>query len=751
MKKLLLGVIAFALIITSCNKYEDEFDDLNAKLDALKAQVAGVAALQTGITALQSQVTALSAAVAALPNPTASITTLGTNLTALTTKVTALQTSLDKLAVDVAAGKVATDAAAVKVAELQAALALTQLDIVKILANTSMYVGNVSITSDAEVDFWTPKIAQLGMINGTLTVTTSGISTTKIAAMNLILKNVNAVIGGQTGSTTAQVTITASSGKSIDLSKLTSVVGDLTAVGTAPSGESIDELQSILNISALTSVTGNLSLDFDGPYALPLLSSVGGTMVLAAHTASTTAPIRTGTTTVDFPLVSVTGTINGGTPNWPIATTVNIAGDMTTFDAAKATTVVLRGNYSAGLVFNAPKATSVSIAAATMAGSLTINAAVATSISLPKLTTTGTGTVGITTDEVTAVTLPLLATSGDITIDMVDNNGSVDLSVFAKAGSAVTVTGPETLSLPKYVTGQLTSTTAKTVTLALHAGVLAPVLPVVETLTIGALNTPLFNISAYTTLKVASITGKSGTTSGATGTTAAVASVTSSTQTKLTSLTLAGPMVSAVVNDQTKLTSLATSGIINSLTVNSCDLLTAVSFAHTHFVGGTLGTGSVLVVTSNPKLTALQTSTNYMSTLTVTGNILLTSMNFSSYVDILYPGSAVNITISGNKISGLYTAPVPQTPTTPWVEAIVKSNDLLTLKAYVAKMTVTAAAITQTLSLDLDDCTTSTSTSPTLSSLMLVGTLYNAVTCPTVIDATGGINIPAEMALVVAN
>ncbi|MFA5819471.1 MAG: hypothetical protein WC854_09355 [Bacteroidales bacterium] len=733
MKKLLLGVIAFALIITSCNKYEDDFKDLNAKIDALKAQVAGVAALQTGLIAAQAQLTALSAAVAALPNPTASIATLGTNLAALSTKVTTVQTALDKLAVDVAAGKVTSDAAAVKVAQLQTALIAAQADITDILANTSMYVGNVSITSDAEVTFWTPKIAQLAMINGNLTVTTAGISVSKIAAMNVILPNITAVIGN--------VTITAAASKAIDLSELTTVVGDFYATG----GNLIP--QSTMDISSLASVTGNLTLSFDGPYASTALTTVGGNLALTNYT--TTGTTITGTTSVNFPLVAVTGAFSPA--SLPLATTVNVAGNMTTFDAAKATTVTLRGNYTAGLVFNAPLATSVSIGAATAAGAITINAAVATSVSLPNLTTAGAGNaIGITTSAVTAVALPLLATSGDITINMGANNGSVDLSLFA-SNVAVTVTGPQTLSLPSYVagTGLLTSTTAKTVTLAKHSGAPAPALAAVETLTMGALNTAAFNISAYTTLKVASITGKSGTTSGATGT-AAVAGVTSSTNATVTSLTLAGPMVTAVVDDQTKLTTLATSGIINSLTVNSCDLLTGVSFAHTHFVGGTLGTGSVLVVTNNPKLAALTTSTNYMKTLTVTGNVLLTTMNFSSYVDILYPGSSVGITISGNKTSGVYTAPVVQTPTTPWVEAVVKSNDFLTLKAYVAKMTVIAAALTQTLSLSFDDDSSVTGTQ-TLASLMLVGTLYNAVTCPTIIDATGGINTPAEMALVVAN
>lgn len=723
MKKLLLGVIAFALIITSCNKYEDDFKDLNAKIDALKAQVAGVATLSAGITSMQTQLTALSAAVAALPNPTASITTLGTNLTALTTKVTALQTSLDKLAVDVAAGKVATDAAVEKVAAMQILLTTAQADIVKILSNTSMYVGNVSITSDAEVTFWTPKIAQLGMINGTLTVNTSAI--TKVAAMNVILKNVNAVIG--------ETTITATSGKPIDLSKLTSVVGHFSATG----GNLI--LQSAMDISSLGSVTGNLTLNFDGPYGSTALTTVGGNLALTNYT--TTGTTVTGTTSVNFPLVAVTGAFSP--TSLPLATTVNVAGNMTTFDAAIATTVALRGNYTAGLVFNAPLATSVSIGAATAAGgAITINAAAATSVSLPNLTTAGAGNaIVITTSAVTAVSLPLLATSGDITINMGANNGSVDLSVFASA-VAVGITGPKTVILPKYVSGGLSAPQATTLDLAKYEANTITALAV-ETLTLGALNTAAFNITTtFPALKVASITAKS---------TSTVASVTSAANSTVTGLTLAGPMVSAVVDGQAKLTSLTTSGVINSLTVNSCALLnTGLSLAHTHLVGGT---GSVLVVTNNPILASLTTSTNFMRTLTVTDNTVLAKMIFTSYVEILYPGTAgalspVDINIRGNDINGSYTAPVTQTATTAFVEAIVKSNDLLTLKAYVAKMAVTAAYINQTLLLDVDDIDAATAGNQKLSTTMTDAAIVGR---PTVVDATGGINTAAEMALVVAN
>lgn len=738
MKKLLLGVIAFALIITSCNKYEDDFKDLNAKIDALKTQVAGVATLAAGITAMQTQLNTLTAAVAALPNPTASITTLTNNLATLTTNVAAIQTKLNTLATDVAAGKVTSDAAAVKVAELQAALALTQLDIVKILANTSMYVGDVSITTDAEVDFWTPKIAQLGMINGRFEVNTTDIS--KTAAMNLILDNVKAVIGGSFMD--SYVLLTTSPGKTIDLSNLTSVVGDFSAYGSG------SDLQSSLNISSLSVVTGEFIMDFDGPYALPALTKVGGNMYLINHAADTDLGLL-GTTTVNFPLVTVDEWLNNGTVSFPIATLVNVAGDMTTFGAAKATLVVLRGNYSGGLVFNAAIATSVSIAAASAVGPVTINAAKATSVSLPKLTTIGAGNAfGITTSAVTVVSLPLLATSGALNIDMGSNNGSVDLSLFA-SDVAVTVKGPEILSLPKYVagTGLLTSTTAKTVTLAKHGGTPAPALVKVETLTMGALNTAAFNIGAYTTLKYAIITGKSDMTNETTvaGVTTTAANAT------LLELTLAGPMVTVNVNDQTKLTKLATSGIINSLTVNSCDLLAGVSFNHTHFIGGALGTGSVLVVTSNPKLTALTTSTNFMRTLTVTGNTILTAMNFVSYIDILYasPTSNVSITIKNNDINGSYTAPRTQTETIPFLEAVVKSNDLLTLKAYVAKIAVTSSGVNlETLDLDVDDVDATTADNQKLSAVMT--DTYTAVTRPTVVDATPGINKATEMALVVA-
>jgi len=114
MKKLLFGVLTFALIITSCVK--DDLADLDKKIDDLKTQitalaekVAGVATLQTGLTAAQAQLTALTTAVAAIPGTDAT-DALSASLAILTADVNSISTALGTLAIDVVAGTASTQA-----------------------------------------------------------------------------------------------------------------------------------------------------------------------------------------------------------------------------------------------------------------------------------------------------------------------------------------------------------------------------------------------------------------------------------------------------------------------------------------------------------------------------------------------------------------------------------------------------------------------------------------------------------------
>jgi len=101
MKKLLLGVITFALIITSCNKYANDFQALKDQIAALSLKVDGVAALQSQLTATTAQISALQTAVAALPTTggiAAQFATISTSLSAVSDKVAALTATLATVA-----------------------------------------------------------------------------------------------------------------------------------------------------------------------------------------------------------------------------------------------------------------------------------------------------------------------------------------------------------------------------------------------------------------------------------------------------------------------------------------------------------------------------------------------------------------------------------------------------------------------------------------------------------------------------
>ena len=799
LKKAGAVLMLVAVFASSCNKYADDFKQLNTKLDALATQVAGVTTLSTSLTALTAQVTALQTAVAGLPNPTASLAALTTNLASVNTKIDAITTSLnnvatagtatkavvDGLKTDLAAlaTKVAADDAALttqiaalasndvdqsaalvalkdqntamaaSIATLQASLnglamtgsasdtatALTiqglqlmlnaqKLQLDQILANSSMFIGSVSITSDAEVDFYMPKLAQLGMINGNLTVSTANI--TKIDNMNTILSKITAVIG------TSTVSVTAAPGKSINLSKLVSVVGSFSAVGANSSSAAV--AQSTVDMSALQSVTGDVTMDFDGPYASTALTTVGGNLYLMSH-GTASSPTRVGTTTVDFPAVAVTGVIvSDGTTYVLTTATPTLVYDL-------ATKVVIGGNFAS---LSAAVATSVKISTPSFFTAknvgfpdavLTINAPKATVVDLSAVKTVG------------------KTTSAGLNITTADA-GTVDLSNFANYVTStpttiaipVTIEGPEVITLPKYVAGALTSSTALTVTLAKHEWAIPATLASVETLTLGSLNNAFV---MPTTVVTASITGKTQSVY-----TSCNATVNASTTNTLESLTLGGVLKSALVTS-TGLTSLTTSGVVNELGVVNCTNsgLTTLGLAHTHFPSGP---GSSIVVTGNSNLASLKTSTDYPWVINISGNVRLASLDLTSNVNAVSVAGA-SFTVGTNKLSGLYVPSVKSLGSDPFVEAKIKSNVLLPIKAIVKKTTDATAdggynLATPTLSLDLLDASTS-SGNQNLSTLMQANrtqanldNVANAGSNPTVVDLSGAIDTKAEVMLLIA-
>ncbi len=86
-----------AVFASSCNKYADDFKQLNTKLDGLASSIGGMSTLVTDVAAVKASVASALTAIAAIPNPTAAITKLQSDLTAVSTNVATINTTLNSL------------------------------------------------------------------------------------------------------------------------------------------------------------------------------------------------------------------------------------------------------------------------------------------------------------------------------------------------------------------------------------------------------------------------------------------------------------------------------------------------------------------------------------------------------------------------------------------------------------------------------------------------------------------------------
>ena len=738
-----------AVFASSCNKYADDFKQLNTKLDALATTVAGVTQLTTDMAALKTTVASLQTAIAALPTTT----TLNAGLKAISDKIDAITTTLngvantgtatkavvDQLKIDLKAladkvdanntdllakisdlqdsldglaqtGSSTDTATALTIKGLQLMLEAQKIQLNQLLANSAMYSLPVNITTDAEVDFYMTKIgvwAAGGMINGTLTIKTANISAGKLTDLRTICNNIIAVIGGAAST----MDVTAKAGDALVFGKLTTVTGDYKVAGF-----DVDD-------SMLSTVGGNVVLNYDGSYESSALASVGGDLILVNKAA--VAPL-VGTTLVSFPSVKVTGLVGDaalpgtGIVSFPLATKVELAGGVSSLTAAKATSVKIGTTvYTTGLTVNAPKATTVDLSA------------------------------------MTTLVAPGLNVTADPTANLMLDN----FATTAALPVAVTIAGPTTISLPKYVAGALTSD-ATTVTLAKHEWSAPAVLPAVQALVLGSVNANVA-IDNYPTLVTADITGKTQTkwancNAGVTSTPAVA------TNTKLTTLTLKGVMKAvnlqglAAGANLPLLATVSTSGQINAFTLNNSLITTGLTLGHSQFVGdiGFGATGSDLTITNNSKLTSLTTTVlDKLNSLTVTGNAKLAAFDFSSYTNLKDDASAISINISGNngtaKTTASYSPSVPVTGSTPYQEAVIKSNSIMTLKAYLAKAKAHTPSVTLTfLNIDINLNTPAAGAADVLSTVMQANKAAFPATL--IVDAVGAISSYAEMGLVVA-
>lgn len=672
MKNLLkLTVLAFAVVMASCTNYDDQFASLEAQIATLKSQIEGFSSLSSGLSTLQGTVTSLQAAVASLPTSSTDISGLTEGLTATQASIDAITASIATLAADVASGNTSTAAAQAAIATFQADLTTVQANVASILASNNVYTGDVVITNDAELAFAKQLAGKVAIVNGDVFVkvnTANGLSATEVSSVTKLMSTVVGDLGVDTS-------------VDLDFGALTSVSGAYTVVGHSISAAKLTNL-------------GKAFIDYDG--SLSIGDANVSDIIFGKPNKATTVDFGNVTTNTLFKsATSITVAYSSGTitTSFSGASTTIDLGDAVTFitgsgidvnaiaSTTTATTITLGGTASNSLSINASKAV-VTTAMSAFNGDVSVTAKSFAAASAAQIT----GAATLTLDG--AVNLSSVATATTVKVTDTANNAmsfgalksATSLTVSTTgaltadvlANGAITATGPTTVSLAAHATGAISAPAATSLTVANYS-TSGDAASAVKTLVLKAQTTDITTTTEFPQLVSLTITGKA-----STGNAAVIVGNTQTT----TTIVAAGPMASLEISDTASVTAVTTSGVINSLTLSNTTDLEEVSFSHTHKIGGE---GSILKVLKNSNLKSLTTSTDYLNNLTVRNNPKLTSLDLSSYKNVLLSGS-VNILMYANPLGGNYKTGTAATPSTATIEPVINSNDLLTFKDYAAKL-----------------------------------------------------------------
>jgi len=680
MKKGLLSLLAVALTIVSCQNYDDQFAELTTLVTNLQTDVAGISQVQSELTSLSATVNGLAS----------SSTALASDLATAQASIEAITTAL----ADVAS---ADDLAAVT-----SALSDVQDDVTELLSANAVINQNVTINNDATLLYAETLISTEAddpnvIVNGTvdITVTTTNFDAAQLIRLDAITAKIATVLDDVT------VSNTSTPAHAVVLSALSFIDGNYTV-----SGLSADD-------DALRTVSDKLHIDHSGAADYSQIASVGGNVEVKASVTS----LDLSGATIDGGIYSTGST--SGTIILAKATAVNVGSAMvsTASLTLAAGTVNLghTGAITGAVLIEAPKAARIDLAAKSISAGLTVIAKDATTaFHAPLLVHTGSAGATITSNE--AHFNKLTQFGGDTSISAV----AVAFPELSKnASGTLTLTKATAFAGPKFVpTSNVTATKATTFSFKSGSDSVLT-LPAVTTLTIDALGTTTdFDTTAYAatlvTLNVTGAQGKAPFISTVTNT------LTVRGATKLTTVNILGGDIDVVDIDATAvLTSLSTAGEIRSFTLNDADTLASASIGHAHLEGSD---AADFTVTGNAILAGLTpTALDEVGNLTITGNAKLAALDLSSLVTIPFAGTYA-MQIENNALTGAFVAATAGSTTTLFVEAQIKSNDLMTLMPYLttaiaSRASATTGNVTYTLDINLKDVS-STSTPADLDSKM---------------------------------
>ena len=297
----------------------------------------------------------------------------------------------------------------------------------------------------------------------------------------------------------------------------------------------------------------------------------------------------------------------------------------------------------------------------------------------------------ITLTKVSSVDLKSLVRYPNASLSIsIDTAATVDLSALTTTNAttglqqalALTVNGPDNLTLSTYETGALTT---DAVVLTLPKARTAPSTDAtkLKEVHLHNLHGDVTFGAAYTKLAIVDIIGAYETT----GVAATVAGprtndVTIST-TGLETLTLAGALGEVKVSSASSLTSVTTSGGMRNFELDGAIDMTALTLGHGPNASSTkkMSNLSVTGATSLTSLTA--NSINNTSNLVITGNTELATISMSALAALATETFTENVDISGNNLDAESFQLPSATGVTPVVAAkITSASGLNSLKAY---------------------------------------------------------------------
>ena len=149
MKKGLLSILAGALLVVGCQNYDDQFDNLETQINALASTVAGLSQVQSDLASLAGTVNSLQSALSAEID-----TALADGLADIDAAVEALEAAA------------ADSASAEDVSAIADAVAENQTDLDELLAQSSVFQGDVVVNTPATLDAYHAMGDGLAIVNG---------------------------------------------------------------------------------------------------------------------------------------------------------------------------------------------------------------------------------------------------------------------------------------------------------------------------------------------------------------------------------------------------------------------------------------------------------------------------------------------------------------------------------------------------------------------------------------------------------